>query len=160
MEKLIVTARALPSNATTSTMLAAAAHTSPCVAWPRGAGKGLEGSEEGAEVSSLWRRTRCDGAQAECERHGVWHHGRRQRVRDQRNLSKARASQAVKTSFSLRNSTRARTQSTHNPRPATAADSSGASATGSVPVLRLPMMRQKVALSSVDHAASMHDGVM
>ena len=43
MEKLTVTARELPSSTTTSTMLAAAAHTSPCVAWPGGAGNGSHG---------------------------------------------------------------------------------------------------------------------
>lgn len=41
-----------------------------------------------------------------------------------------------------------------------AAASSGASATGSVPPFLPAMMRHSVPLSSVAHAASMHDGVM
>jgi hypothetical protein len=42
----------------------------------------------------------------------------------------------------------------------TATASSGASAVGSAPVLRAATMSASVPLSSVAHAASMHDGVM
>ena len=162
MEKLTVTARALPSSATTSTMLDAAAQVSPCAAWPGGViskGSATEkqaGNSDQATHSLRWR----PGQTRASRRTAPWAAPRDTPPREPAQHERLVSSCNGATNQHQIRATSSRTQSTHKPRPVTAAASSGASTTGSEPVLRPLMMRQNVALSSVAHAASMHDGVM